>query len=78
MSPASVDDGNNYYEQYNIVGNGVIKTGDYVYVATDNGKQSIAQVQTIWDTKEWVKLPKTLYDEIKKDFNFFLLFMEFF
>ena len=47
-----MDDGNNYYEQYNIVGNGVIKSGDFVYVATDTGKQSIAQVHSIWDTKE--------------------------
>lgn len=52
LSPASTDDGNNHYEQYNIVGNGVIKSGDFVYVATDTGKQSIAQVQSIWDTKE--------------------------
>lgn len=52
MIAAPSEEGHNYYEQYNIVGNGVIKLGDYVYVATDNGKQSIAQVQSIWDTKE--------------------------
>lgn len=65
LSPVSTDDGNNYYEQYNIVGNGVIKSGDFVYVATDTGKQSIAQVQSIWDTKDgksyikgpWLLLP---------------------
>lgn len=27
------------------------KSGDFVYVATDTGKQSIAQVQSIWDTE---------------------------
>lgn len=54
MTVAPNEEGHNYYEQYNIVGNGVIKLGDYVYVATDTGKQSIAQVQSIWDTKEYV------------------------
>lgn len=52
MSQTNNEDGFNYYEQYNIVGSGVIKTGDYVYVATDTGKQSIAQVHAIWDSKE--------------------------
>lgn len=41
-----------YYEQYNTVCSGVVKTGDFVYVATEGGKQSIAQIQTIWETKE--------------------------
>lgn len=54
MTAPPNEEGHNYYEQYNIVGNGVIKLGDYVYVATDTGKQSIAQVQSIWDTKEYV------------------------
>lgn len=49
-----IDDGNTYYEQYNTICSGVIKTGDYVYVAADNGKQTIAQVDSIWDTKEYV------------------------
>lgn len=52
MIAAPSEEGHNYYEQYNIVGNGIIKLGDYVYVATENGKQSIAQVHSIWDTKE--------------------------
>lgn len=52
MTAPPGEEGFNYYEQYNIVGNGVIKLGDYVIVATDTGKQSIAQVQSIWDTKE--------------------------
>lgn len=65
MSAPPNEEGHNYYEQYNIVMNGVIKLGDYVYVATDTGKQSIAQVQSIWDTKDgksyikgpWLLLP---------------------
>lgn len=53
---AQSNDDNNYYEQYNTVCSGVVKTGDYVYVATDSGKQSIAQIHTIWDTKEYANL----------------------
>lgn len=49
-----IDDGNTYYEQYNTICSGVIKTGDYVYVAAENGRQTIAQVDSIWDTKEYV------------------------
>lgn len=52
MAPENSEEGNNYFEQYNIIGSGVIKLGDYVYVATESGKQSIAQVHTIWNTKE--------------------------
>ncbi|CAG9794762.1 unnamed protein product [Diatraea saccharalis] len=49
-NPLGTDDENTYYEQYNTVCSGVIKTGDYVYVVTDGGKQLIAQVDTIWET----------------------------
>jgi len=42
---------NAYYEQYNIC-TGSVKTGDFVYVATDGGRQQIAQVDAIWSTKE--------------------------
>lgn len=58
-----IDDGNTYYEQYNTICSGVIKTGDYVYVAAENGKQTIAQVDSIWDTKEYVFVKKKI--EIK-------------
>lgn len=51
-NPLGTDDENTYYEQYNTVCSGVIKTGDYVYVVTDGGKQMIAQVDTIWETGE--------------------------
>uniref|UniRef100_A0A182PR37 Polybromo-1 n=1 Tax=Anopheles epiroticus TaxID=199890 RepID=A0A182PR37_9DIPT len=47
-----VEDGNIYYEQYNTVCGGVVKTGDYVYVATESGKQSISQITSIWETKD--------------------------
>lgn len=46
------EEGNKYFEQYNTPAAGVIKTGDFVYVATGAEKQSIAQVCSIWETKE--------------------------
>ncbi|XP_059047820.1 protein polybromo-1 isoform X2 [Achroia grisella] len=49
-NPLGTDDENTYYEQYNTVCSGVIKTGDYVYVVAEGGKQMIAQVDTIWET----------------------------
>lgn len=52
LNVSNTDDGNNYYEQYNTVGSGVVRNGDFVYVATDTGKQSIAQIHNIWDSKE--------------------------
>lgn len=55
-NPLGTDDENTYYEQYNTVCSGVIKTGDFVYVVTDGGKQMIAQVDTIWETAEYVFL----------------------
>ncbi|XP_072395863.1 protein polybromo-1 isoform X2 [Diabrotica undecimpunctata] len=47
-----IDDGNTYYEQFNTVCSGMIKTGDYVYVVADGGKQIIAQIDSIWETKD--------------------------
>lgn len=44
---------NTYYEQYNTCA-GSVKTGDFVYVATDGGRQQIAQIDAIWSTKEYV------------------------
>ncbi|XP_026322963.1 protein polybromo-1 isoform X2 [Hyposmocoma kahamanoa] len=49
-NPLGTDDENTYYEQYNTPCSGVIKTGDYVYVVAEGGKQMIAQVDTIWET----------------------------
>lgn len=48
----SSDDGNIYYEQYNTICSGIVKTGDYVYVASESGKQLIAQIHAIWESKE--------------------------
>ncbi|XP_066590432.1 protein polybromo-1 [Prorops nasuta] len=45
------DPENTYYEQYNTCG-GCVKTGDFAYVATDGGRQQIAQVDAIWSTKD--------------------------
>ncbi|XP_075148339.1 protein polybromo [Haematobia irritans] len=38
-----------YYQQFNTICSGVVKTGDFVYVATQGGKQSIAQIHHIWE-----------------------------
>lgn len=46
------DDGNVYYEQYNTICSGAVKTGDYVYVASESGKQLIAQIHTIWEANK--------------------------
>lgn len=46
------DEGCTYYEQYKTVCSGVVKTGDFVYVATEGGKQAIAQIHQMWETKE--------------------------
>lgn len=46
------EEGSVYFEQYNTVCGGIVKTGDFVYVATESGKQSVAQIQSIWETKE--------------------------
>lgn len=49
-----IDDGNTYYEQYNTICSGIVKTGDFVYVAAEGGRQMIALIDSIWDTKEYV------------------------
>lgn len=46
------EDDKTYYEQYNTTGAGVVKTGDFVFVATEAGKQCVAQICSIWETKE--------------------------
>ncbi|XP_076258471.1 protein polybromo isoform X4 [Rhynchophorus ferrugineus] len=47
-----IEDGNTYYEQYNTLCSGVVKTGDFVYVVVDGGKQVIAQIDSIWETQD--------------------------
>lgn len=46
------DDGSTYYEQFNTICSGVVKTGDFVYVVVEGGKQIIAQIDCIWEMKE--------------------------
>ncbi|XP_055539824.1 protein polybromo-1 isoform X1 [Wyeomyia smithii] len=46
------EEGSVFFEQYNTVCGGVVKTGDFVYVATETGKQSVAQIQSLWETKD--------------------------
>lgn len=48
--PAGGEADSTYYQQYNTVCSGVIKLGDFVYVATQSGKQSIAQIHSIWES----------------------------
>lgn len=43
---------NTYYEQFNTSSAGVVKTGDFVFVASEAGKQFVAQICSIWETKE--------------------------
>ncbi|KNC29730.1 hypothetical protein FF38_05210 [Lucilia cuprina] len=47
--PANAEPNAVYYQQYNTICSGVVKTGDFVYVATQTGKQSIAQIHQIWE-----------------------------
>lgn len=44
-----------YYQQLNVA-NGVIKTGDYVYVQMESGKM-ICQIDTVWANKEYDYFP---------------------
>lgn len=47
----SDDSDSTYFEQYNTCV-GSVKTGDFVYVATEGGRQQISQIDSIWSTKE--------------------------
>jgi hypothetical protein len=64
-------DGNTYYEQYNAPCS-VIRTGDCVYVRTDMGRQLIAQVDSIWNDKQYV-FPRALYDNLLLEASLFFL-----
>ncbi|XP_011198605.2 protein polybromo-1 [Bactrocera dorsalis] len=48
-----------YYQQFNTICSGAVKIGDFVYVATQSGKQSIAQIHQIWEngSKSYFKGP---------------------
>ena len=45
--------GVNYYQQLNIPGH-TLRTGDCVYVRAENGKQLIAQIDSMWIDSEYV------------------------
>ncbi|XP_017786877.1 PREDICTED: protein polybromo-1 [Nicrophorus vespilloides] len=68
FSQMELDDGNTYFEQYNTICSGVVKTGDFVYVAADGGRQTIAQIDSIYETKDgkcyfrgpWFVLPSEM------------------
>ncbi|ALC47662.1 polybromo [Drosophila busckii] len=74
-APPQADDNSVYYQQYNTICSGVIKTGDFVYVATQTGKQSVAQVQQIWELNgksyfkgPWLLSPSETTPTISKQF----------
>ncbi|XP_014213289.1 protein polybromo-1 isoform X3 [Copidosoma floridanum] len=47
----TADNENTHYEQYNSCV-GPVKLGDFVIVATSGGKQQLAQIDSIWSTKD--------------------------
>ena len=50
--PTSLTEGVTYYEQYTIPGPLTVKRGDCVYVRSENMKNLIAQVDTLWTNSE--------------------------
>lgn len=74
-APPNSEDKSIYYQQYNTICSGVIKTGDFVYVATQTGKQSVAQVQQIWEINgksyfkgPWLLPPSEITPALGKQF----------
>ncbi|XP_030370298.1 protein polybromo-1 [Scaptodrosophila lebanonensis] len=74
-APPNSEDSSVYYQQYNTICSGVVKTGDFVYVATQTGKQSIAQVQQIWENQgksyfkgPWLLPPNEISPPLGKQF----------
>ncbi|XP_067618528.1 protein polybromo-1 [Eurosta solidaginis] len=64
-----------YYQQYNTICSGAVKIGDYVYVATQSGKQSIAQIHQIWENASksyfkgpWLLTPSEIVSPSNKQF----------
>ncbi len=45
-------EGRTYYEQYTIPGPITLRRGDHVYVRSENGKNLIAQIDTMWTAEE--------------------------
>ena len=50
--PHPITDGHTYYEQYTIPGPITLRRGDMVYVRSENGKNLIAQIDTMWAAAE--------------------------
>lgn len=46
------EEGCSYYEQYNTVCSGVVKTGDFVYLVSESDRPPIVHINMIWETKE--------------------------
>lgn len=45
---SDAQEGCTYYEQYNTISNGAVRTGDFVYVANNDDKQSLMQIHALW------------------------------
>lgn len=50
--PHPITEGHTYYEQYTIPGPITLRRGDMVYVRSENGKNLIAQIDTMWAAAE--------------------------
>jgi protein polybromo-1 len=50
--PHQVNEERTYYEQYTIPGPITLRRGDMVYVRSENGKNLIAQIDTMWTSAE--------------------------
>ncbi|XP_017463776.1 PREDICTED: protein polybromo-1-like, partial [Rhagoletis zephyria] len=64
-----------YYQQFNTICSGAVKIGDFVYVATQSGKQSIAQIHQIWEHSNksyfkgpWLLAPNEIVSPLNKQF----------
>ena len=50
--PHPITEGHTYYEQYTIPGPITLRRGDMVYVRSENGKNLIAQIDTMWSAAQ--------------------------
>ncbi|CAD6994057.1 unnamed protein product [Ceratitis capitata] len=73
--PTNVEPNSVYYQQYNTICSGAVKVGDFVYVATQSGKQSIAQIHQIWENSSksyfkgpWLLTPSEIVSPSNKQF----------
>lgn len=73
--PQNAEPNSVYYQQFNTICSGVVKTGDFVYVATQTGKQSIAHIHYIWENGNksyfkgpWLLTPSEISPTVSKPF----------